>query len=144
MPNDKFCSEHGSIKLLVEQHEKRIDDLETMTLDISTDVGNIEGRVTTFIWVIGLTFFLLCSVAFYGVIQINVFKDVYIKDSFEQKQSISKLSTSVELTNYKMATISKDIDKIEANPLITIDFETKQAILLQVEDVLRKIDKERK
>ncbi len=144
MPSDKFCNEHSGIKLLVAQHAKRIDDLETMALDVSTDVGNIEGRVSTFIWVIGLTFFLLCSVAFYGVVSLNKFKEVYIEDAVSHKDNVSKLSAAIELSNYKMSRLSSDLDEIDINSAVIMNAETKQEFLDKVEDVLRTIDRESK
>jgi len=104
------CENHQAAMLLVKQHEERIHQCEEHFMDISNDNSNLEGRVTIFIWIIGLAALLVCSIAFYGIIQLDAFKKVYMADTRKIDNSINALTVRVETVNYTVGKISEEVN----------------------------------
>lgn len=94
-------------------------------MDISNDNSNLEGRVTIFIWIVGLSALLVCSIAFYGILQLDKFKDVYMEDTKEAISVISNLTTSVRTTQYSMVELQKHVGEVQ----------------MEVKDIRRDIEK---
>lgn len=111
---DRVCSDHKTMDLLIEQHGERISSVEDMSIDISNDISNLEGRVNMFIWVIGLVFMVLCSIAFYGTVQINNFKDIYLEDTVAMNKAISELKTTVDISAERIKDVKKEVKDIKA------------------------------
>ena len=107
------CAEHQATKLLIKQHEDRLHDLEEHYMDISNDNSNLEGRVTMFIWIVGLSALLVCSIAFYGILQLDKFKAVYMADTRASMDVINELTTSVRTTQYSMSEVQKHIGEVQ-------------------------------
>lgn len=93
---DRECKEHGEMILLVSQHDERISNIETTATDTSNDIAKMEGRVTTFIWILGLVFGIICMLAFYGSLQIAAFKDVYTKDSIASNKALANIEANMQ------------------------------------------------
>lgn len=119
------CPEHQTTQLLLKQHQERLHDLEEHYMDISNDNSNLEGRVTIFIWIVGLSALLVCSIAFYGILQLDKFKDVYMEDTKEAISVISNLTTSVRTTQYSMVELQKHVGEVQ----------------MEVKDIRRDIEK---
>ena len=112
---DKQCGDHKSTVMLLEQHSERIGAVENMAVDVSVDISNLEGRVNTFIWIIGGAFFLLCSMAFYGVVQIDRFKDMYLDTTVAIHKVITEIKSAVEVTSNSVDDLSEEIEEIKEN-----------------------------
>jgi len=110
---DMECKDHGTMGLLVEQHDSRITDMEQVSADISNDVAKIEGRINTFIWAVGLGLFVLVSVASYGAVQLNEFKDVYLKDSIILNKTLSEIQSDMKHMKSDMTRMERRHDRLE-------------------------------
>ena len=110
---DKVCSEHKTTDLLLKQHSERLHGVEKMTIDISNDISNLEGRVNTFIWIIGVAFFLLCSIAFYGAIQIDRFKTMYMEDTIAMNKALFKLTATVTTSTERIDDVKEELKKVK-------------------------------
>lgn len=82
-----------------------------MAIDVSVDISNLEGRLNTFIWIIGVSFFLLCSIAFYGNVQSDRFKDLYMADARENTLILAELRSNVLISTSHIEDIRDDIEK---------------------------------
>lgn len=133
---DKKCDEHGTSSMLLGQHNERISNMEDVVVDMSNDFNNLEGRVTMFIWIIGLVFMLICSVSFYGVVQMNSFKDLYRADTVNSIQVMSTISSKVENLYEKMNAYDTEMRTIHEE--IRTDRRLQQERDLQRERDLRK------
>lgn len=109
---DKTCADHGKNSLLIQQHQERLAIQDEVSREIGNDISNIEGRVNTFIWIIGIVFMLLVTLAAYGSVQISQFKDVYMGDAIANKEAIAKLTTKVEISNAKIVNVVADIKEL--------------------------------
>ena len=110
---DKQCRDHGKNTLLLKQHGDRLDNAES-TIDImSSDNSNTEGRLNMFIWAIGIVFMLIASMSFYGVLQLNNFKDVYSNDNRASQTMISDLATSIMVSTNNVKHIKEDVEALK-------------------------------
>lgn len=108
------CPEHLATKLLLKQHEERLHDVEEHYMDISNDNSNLEGRVTIFIWIVGLSALLVCSIAFYGILQLDKFKAVYMADIKESIEITGELSSNVKTTQYSVSEVQSNMGRLQS------------------------------
>lgn len=111
--NCEQCEEHKTTVMLVEQHRERISQVEDLTIDISKDISNLEGRVNMFINIMGVIFFLLCSMAFYGVIQIDKFKDLYMSNTIEINKTMEDLNSTVKISGERIKAIKGEVEELK-------------------------------
>ncbi len=113
---NKQCGDHKTTELLLTQHTERLHDVENMAVDFSVDISNLSGRVNTFIWIIGCAFFLLCSMAFYGVVQIDRFKDMYLTSIVTIHKAITEVKSTVDTTSKTVDDLKEEIEEIKEGP----------------------------
>ena len=103
------CIDHQSITLLIKQHDKRMGEVEDLAEGTARNSSNIEGRINTFTWVIGLVFFLFCSMAFYGVVQIDKFKTIYMEGAIETSEALNSLASEVEIQSAAVEAVTREV-----------------------------------
>ena len=109
---DRVCADHGTTAMLVKQHEERIGHVEDLAVERSNDMANLEGRVTMFIWIVGIVFMMLCSIAFYGLVQVNEFKDIYRTETLQVNKAINNLAATIQLQGDHISDIKTDIKEL--------------------------------
>lgn len=137
----KKCADHGEMSTLVSQHETKINDIEGMSIEISNDINNLEGRVNLFIWIMGLVFMLLVSTAFYGVIQINKFRDVYMEDTITKMKAASDLERTVDRSATKISHLTAQMEDMRRDHTRTLQKVSESELTDKMEKVLEAYDK---
>lgn len=103
---DRECRDHGKTTLLVEQHDERVGIVEG-TIDLmGRDIAKMEGRLNSFIWVLGLVFGTILVLAFYGSLQMAQFKDIYMDDTIKGNKTLAEMTSSINSLN-------KDMQRLE-------------------------------
>ena len=96
---DKKCENHSTQMLLTTQHAERITNLEGMVIENSNDNNNIEGRVNAFIYMIGIAFFLMVSLSYFGFNKINSYKEIDTTQAKEYNKVLSELTAEVRISS---------------------------------------------
>lgn len=109
---NKQCDFHAKHDLLLEQHGQSITRMEENQVDLREDLSNIEGRVMMFTWIIGISFVILCSIAYYGTLQIGRFKDRYTAESIEYHKALNELTTAIKVQNEHVGNINGKLKDI--------------------------------
>lgn len=110
---DRECKDHGKTTLLVQQHNERIGTVEG-TIDLmGRDIAKMEGRLNSFIWVLGLVFGTILILAFYGSLQMAQFKDIYMDDTIKGNKVLSEMKSSVKSLNKDINSMNEDIKALE-------------------------------
>ena len=93
---DKRCSDHATKDLIIGQHGDRINSIEISVDSISNSVSKIEGRNNAFTWITGVMIFALCSIATYGVFQLNDYRDKHTIVTMKMLETLAVIKTEVK------------------------------------------------
>ena len=103
---DKECTNHGTMELLVKQHDERIGTVEGTIDEMGRDIAKMEGRLNSFIWVLGLVFSTLVALSFYGSLQVGKFKDVWTTQTINTNKTLESIKADMDY-------VKRDISRLE-------------------------------
>ncbi len=93
------CADHPTQKLLVSQLLDRTSQLEGMVIENSNDNNNMEGRLSTFMYIMGFTFFFVASMAYIGMKKIDAYEEKAAAMNLAYTEKLGELTAVVTVSS---------------------------------------------